>query len=224
MPAPHTVRLFESELAHLRESVLLMGAKAEEVVERALRALASRDVALARRAIELDADVDRLEIEIDELALAILARRQPVASDLRFVATVLKMVTDLERVGDLGVNIAERAAELSGHAPLEDQLEILELGDAVKAMLHEALDAFVQADEARARAVLARDGVVDATFSRIFEQLVACMVARPDTVDRATLLQSLARYLERIADHATNVAEMVVFMVRGKDVRHAPRK
>jgi phosphate transport system protein len=200
-----------------------MGAKSEEVVERALRALSSRDGALARRAIELDVDVDRLEIEIDELALALLARRQPVASDLRFVASVLKMVTDLERVGDLGVNIAERALELAALAPLEEQAEVLELGEAVKAMLHEALDAFVQADEARARAVLARDGVVDATFSRLFEQLVACMVARPETAPRATRLQSLARYLERIADHATNVAEMVVFMVRGKDVRHAQR-
>jgi phosphate transport system protein len=223
MPARHTDSFYENELERLRDRVLLMGAKAEEIARRALASLAERDRVLATRVIALDGEVDRLEVEIDELALALLARRQPVASDLRFVASVLKMVTDLERVGDLGVNIGERAAELAELPPLPEQAAVLELGESVMLMLHEALDAFVQADEARARGVLDKDEAVDATFSRIFEDLVRTMIARPDTVERATRLQSLARYLERIADHATNVAERVVFMVRGKDVRHSGR-
>jgi len=223
MATRHTDSFYENELERLRDRVLFMGAKAEEIARRSLAALAARDAELARRAISLDPEVDRLEVEIDELALAVLARRQPVASDLRFVASVLKMVTDLERIGDLGVNIGERAAELALHPQLPEQADVVELGEAVMLMLHEALDAFVHADEARARAVLEKDEAIDETFSRIFQNLVRTMIARPDSVDRATRLQSLARYLERIADHATNVAERVVFMVRGKDVRHSNR-
>lgn len=229
MPTAHTDATYERELARLRQSVLLMGARAEELVGRGLRAFATRDDHLARAAIELDRPIDQLEIAIDELALAILARRQPVAGDLRFIAAVLKIVTDLERVGDLAVNTCERVIELArepDRGPMPDPVrsDLLALGDAVVGMLHDALDAFVRGDVDLARDVLARDPGVDRRFSAIFEALVAKMMVDPADVARATRLQSLARYLERIADHATNVAEMVVFMVKGKDVRHAPQE
>ncbi len=219
--ALHTDSLYESELAKLRESVLLMGAKAEEILERALRALAARDVSVAKEAIPLDVQVDRLEVKIDDLALMILARRQPVASDLRFIASVLKMVTDLERVGDLGVNICERVIELATEPMLPEQAAVTQMGVEVARMLHEALDAFVRADDSLARELLERDRRIDESFASIFAVLVRCMMKSPENIERATRLQSLARYLERIADHATNVAEMVVFMVKGKDVRHS---
>jgi phosphate transport system protein len=219
----HTHRLYESELAKLRESVLLMGAKTEEILGRGMQALADRDVPEAERLIGLDQQIDELEVQIDDLALMILARRQPVASDLRLIAAVLKIVTDLERVGDLGVNICERVIELAKMPTLPGQADVCELGRLVGQMLHDALDAFVRADPVLARDVLERDREIDSRFARIFEAFVARMMEDPQNVDRATRLQSLARYLERIADHATNVAEMVVFMVKGKDVRHSQR-
>lgn len=219
--AQHTDTLYESELAKLRESVVLMGVKVEEIVGRALAALQARDAPAAKRLIALDEQVDRLEVKIDDLALMVLARRQPVASDLRFIASVLKIVTDLERVGDLGVNICERAIELIAEQTLPEQTEVMTLGAEVIRLLHGALDAFVRADARLARELLDRDEDIDASFARIFQTLVLCMIDNPQTVERATRLQSLARYLERIADHATNVAEMVVFMVKGKDVRHS---
>ncbi|MFO0547183.1 MAG: phosphate signaling complex protein PhoU [Polyangiaceae bacterium] len=220
MAATHTDSIYENELARLRESLLVMGAKAEEILGRAMQALTARDPALARAAMALDEQIDQLEVRIDESALMILARRQPVASDLRLIATVLKMVTDLERVGDLGVNICERAVELLAEPTLPEQSEIVSLSADVSRMLHDALDAFARADAELARDVLGRDHLVDASFARIFEVLVQRMMRGSENIARATRLQSLARYLERIADHATNVAEMVVFMVKGKDVRH----
>jgi phosphate transport system protein len=220
MASIHTHRTYESELAQLRERLLLMGAKAEEVVARGIAALADRDPAAARRAIALDAEIDRLELGIDELALGILARRQPVASDLRFIAAALKMVTDLERVGDLGVNICERTIELAPEPQLPLADEVRALAVDVTAMLHDALDAFTRQDVELARVVAARDAVVDAQFARVFGGLLDCMRRGPEHVDRAARMQSLARYLERIADHATNLADMVVFIVAGKDVRH----
>ncbi len=218
-----TDRSYENELGRLRESVLLMGAKAEEILGRGMQALADRDAKAAERLIALDEQIDELEVQIDDLALMILARRQPVASDLRLIAAVLKMVTDLERVGDLAVNICERVIELSQAPAMPGQTDVQELGRLVAEMLHDALDAFVRADVALARQVLERDREVDERFARIFQDCVARMMQGPENVERATRFQSLARYLERIADHATNVAEMVVFMVKGKDVRHAPR-
>jgi len=219
----HTDSLYESELSKLRESVLLMGAKCQEVVTRALAALASREVEVARELIPLDAQIDQLEVRIDDLALMILARRQPVAKDLRFIASVLKMVTDLERIGDLAVNICERVVELCQEPTMVEQEEITTLGVEVIRMLQDALNAFATGDATLAREVLARDEAVDTSFARIFHSMVACMMKSNENIERATRLQSLARYLERIADHATNIAEMVVFMVKGQDVRHAPR-
>jgi phosphate transport system protein len=220
----HTDREYESELSKLREQLLLMGAEVEEMIGMSLRALVERDTAKARHVIELDHDVNRLEVEIDELCLRILAKRQPVASDLRFITIALKLVTDLERVGDLGVNISERVIELNLEPPLKPYAGLPLMAEAVQGMVREALDAFVAADAERARGVVDRDRIVDATYGQTFRALLTYMMEDPRNISRAMRLQSIAKYIERIGDHATNLAEMVVFMVKGKDIRHTGRK
>ncbi|MGB8298969.1 MAG: phosphate signaling complex protein PhoU [Polyangia bacterium] len=216
----HTDREFEQELRHLREQLLLMGSHVEAIIGGSLRALLARDSALAQRTIEADRIIDRLEIEIDGLCLQILARRQPVASDLRFVTMVLKAVTDLERMGDLGVNISERVLELNDEPPLKPYVDLPRMADETQMMLRESLDAFVAKDADRARRVIARDKIIDDLYAQIFRELLTYMMEEAKNVYRATRLQSIAKYLERIADHATNLAELVVFMVKGNDIRH----
>ena len=211
---------YEAELSQLRKLLLLMGAHVEEMIGHAVRALVERDSDLASRNIERDAQVDRLEIEIDELCLVVLRHRQPADADLRFVATALKLVTDLERIADLGVNICERVLELNLEPPLKPYVDLPRMADAARAMVREALDAFVARDADRAEQVTLRDAEVDAYYAQIFGKLLDCMMEDPRNVYRATRVQSVAKYLERIGDHATNLAEMVVFMVRGKDIRH----
>jgi phosphate transport system protein len=220
MTLKHTDREYENELATLREQVLFMGARVEEMIGSAMRAFSERDVELARRIIDADSQIDGLELTIDRLCLRILARRQPVASDLRFITTTLKLVTDLERIGDLGVNICERVIELGDEPPLAMHESVMRIADGAREMLHDALDAFVARDAGRAEQVMQRDQVVDAYYAQLFPELVAYMMADPKVVYRATRMQSIGKYLERIADHATNLAEMVVFMVKGEDVRH----
>ena len=216
----HTDQEFEQELRHLREQLLLMGSHVEGIISASLRALVERDSELAQRTIEADRVVDRLEIEIDGLCLQILARRQPVASDLRFVTMVLKAVTDLERMGDLGVNISERVVELNNETPLKPYVDLPRMAYETQMMLREALDAFVAKDADRARRVIARDQIIDDLYAQIFRELLTYMMEESKNVYRATRLQSIAKYLERIADHATNLAELVVFMVKGSDIRH----
>lgn len=211
---------YESDLQRLRERVLVMGARVEEMIAHAMQAFVRRDEALAERVIASDAVVDRLEIEIDRLCLEILAVRQPVASDLRFVTSVLKAVTDLERIGDLATNLCERIIGLGAHdlgAPSE---QIEEIGQAALGMLHDALDAFVARDAVRAESIMKRDDTVDAAYARVFPELMAIITRDPSSLHTVHRLQSIAKYLERIADHATNLAEMVVFMVCGEDRRH----
>jgi phosphate transport system protein len=217
----HTDREYEAELATLREQVLLMGARTEELLSTAMRAFTERDAEVARQTMRIDRQVDQLELDIDQLCLRILALRQPVASDLRFITTTMKLVTDLERVGDLGVNICERVVELAAEPPLPATTSVTRIAEAALAMLHDSLDAFVEGDWVKAEEVIERDNAVDAYYAQLFPELLQVMMNDPSAVYRATRLQSIAKYLERIADHATNVAEMVVFMVRGKDVRHA---
>lgn len=217
----HTDREYEAELEKLREQVLLMGARTEELLAQAMRAFSERDAELARLTIRIDNQIDQLELDIDQLCLKILARRQPVASDLRFITTTMKLVTDLERMGDLGVNVCERVIELAAEPPLPATTSVTRIAEAALAMLHDALDAFVAGNTEAAEEVIERDGQVDAYYAQLFPELLQLMMRDSDSVFRATRLQSIAKYLERIADHATNIAEMVVFMVRGKDVRHA---
>jgi len=220
MALKHTDNEYENELATLREQVLLMGARVEQMISNAMRAFSERNTELATQMIAADRQVDQLELHIDQLCIRVLARRQPVASDLRFITTALKLVTDLERIGDLGVNICERVVELGNEPPLLVHTSVLRISEAALEMLHDALDAFVARDAKRAEQIMLRDQTVDNYYAQLFPELVAHMMADPKVVYQATRLQSIGKYLERIADHATNLAEMVVFMVKGEDVRH----
>ncbi|NOU26289.1 MAG: phosphate signaling complex protein PhoU [Polyangiaceae bacterium] len=223
MVRAHLDREYEGELRKLREDLLLMGAKVEDMLTSSMRALARRDTKLAEKTMAVDREINRLEMEIDEACLRVLARRQPVASDLRFITMALKLVTDLERMGDLGVNICERVIELNEEEPLKPYVEVVNMAEAAQGMLRDALDAFVEGDIERAHSVIDRDSVVDAYYKSIFRELLTYMMENPRNIYRATRVQSIAKYIERMADHATNLAEMVVFMVRGKDIRHAGR-
>lgn len=197
-----------------------MGALVEEMLESSLRALETRDTRLAEETLAIDRKINRLERELDDRCLRVIARRQPVASDLRFVTMTLKVVTDLERMGDLGVNICERVIELNEEPPLKPYVDLEAMATVAREMLRQALDAFVAADEERAEQVIRQDARVDAYYVAIFRDLLTYMMENPRNISRATRVQSIAKYIERIADHATNLAEMVVFMVRGRDIRH----
>jgi len=216
----HTDSEFEHELRRLREQLLVMGSHVETIIGNSIKALTERDTALAEHTIAADRVVDRMEVELDGLCLDILARRQPMASDLRFITLVLKVVTDLERIADLGVNVCERVAELNSEPQLKPYVDIPRMGREVQAMLREALDAFVAKDAARAQAIIGRDETVDALYGQVFRELLTFMMEDAHNVYRATRLQSVAKYLERMADHTTNLAEMVIFMIEGQDVRH----
>jgi phosphate transport system protein len=216
-----------------------MGSLVEEMVGKGEAALRTRDTPLAQATMRLDRRINRLECEVDELAMRILAIRQPVASDLRFITTALKIVTDLERVGDLCVNICERVIELNEEPPLQlaprapgaegpgpwgsegPVGDLTTLADEAIAVVHEALDALVARDVDKATALLQRDAAIDEHYARIFHHLLALMASDPASIYRATRVQSIAKYLERIADHAMNIAETVVFLVKGTDIRHA---
>ena len=216
----HTSRHYEQELQELREKILLIGGIVEEMIASSMRAVIQRDSALARKVIESDFRVDAAELEIDQQCLNILALRQPAASDLRFITTALKIVTDLERIGDLAANIAERAIELNEEPQLKPYIDIPRMGSAAAEMVHRALDAFVSRDPAQARSVLAADDAVDQLNVQIFRELLTYMIEEPKTVGRAMRITFIAKYLERIADHATNIGQMVIFMCEGRDVRH----
>lgn len=224
MASQHTSKVYEQELRTLREKILLMGSLAEEMIQKAIQALRTRDSDLAHSTRRVDRHINRLECEVDELCLRILAMRQPVASDLRFITTALKIVTDLERVGDIGVNICERVAELNEEPPLPEIVDVSSLADESLNVLHEALDALVSRDVERATALLERDDPIDEQYSRIFQQVLAMMSRDPSAIYRATRIQSIAKYLERIGDHAMNIAETVVFLVKGTDIRHWNRR
>jgi phosphate transport system protein len=220
MPATHTDKAFEQDLRDLREKLLAMGAKVEALIADSVRALTERDPALAESVIKSDKDVNRLEVEVDDLCRRVLALRQPAASDLRLITTALKIVTDLERIGDLAVNIAERASDLSQVPPLAPYVDTPKLADLAQQQVKKALDAFVSNDVAKAEEVLKGDDLLDALFLKIFNELLAYMMEDSKNIRRATALMFIAKHLERIGDHAMNVAEMVVYMVRGKDIRH----
>jgi phosphate transport system protein len=221
MPSPtHTSRLYDQELRNLRDKLLLMGSLVEEMIGKGEAALRGRDTALALATMRTDRRINRLECEVDELAMRILATRQPVASDLRFITTALKIVTDLERIGDLCVNICERVVELNEEPPLQPVGDLTNLADEAIALVHDALDALVARDVVKAKALLGRDAIIDEHYGQIFRGVLDIMAKDPTAIYRATRVQSIAKYLERIADHAVNIAETVVFLVKGTDIRH----
>ncbi|WP_394825231.1 phosphate signaling complex protein PhoU [Pendulispora albinea] len=224
MHGSHTSRDFETELRELRAHTLAMGARCERSLRLALEAFWENSIKLAAEVEEIDRHIDRDEMEIDALVLRILALRQPVAYDLRFLTTALKLVTDLERVGDEAVNISERAKEghKEGNGIAKEQVlaSLKEMSDQAQQMLRDALDAFVEGEATRAGQVLQRDDVVDNLYGGILGSMTEFMATNPGEIPAAIRVIKVAKYLERVADHATNIAEEVIFMVRGEDVRH----
>lgn len=216
----HTDREYDNELKKLRERILRMAGRVEQMIADSVKALVEQDVKLARETILADRFVDRAEMETDELCLVILAKRQPVASDLRFITLTLKMVTDLERIGDLAVNICERAIDLGNEPPLKPWVDVPRMASIVQAMVRDAIDAFVAGDAERAQSVVDRDPALDELYGRVFRELLSTMLNDGSKVERGIHAQSVAKWLERMGDHATNLAEQVVFMVKGKDIRH----
>ena len=222
MVTSHTSKDFDSELRTLRERLCTMGGRCEQQIRRAMQALADRDSDIAREVIAADQAIDRDELEIDDLALQILATRQPVASDLRLIIISLKFVTDLERIGDLAAGIAKRALELNPLPPLEPTGDIDRLSQLVQRNLRHALDAFTAKDADHATAVIAADTEIDKLNASLFAELIAFVATDAATVTRVIPLTSVCRYLERIGDHVKNLAEDIVYMVRAQDVRHRP--
>ncbi len=216
----HTDTQYESELATLASHVNLMSARAEGMVSNAVRALFTRDAALARSVVEQDADLDRLEKESDRRCLNILARRSPVGEDLRFVTAVFKVVTDLERIGDLAVNIAERGLDLAGSVGIDAGPEVEALAAKVTVQLAEAVRAFAERDAVAARGLYAEDAVIDSMNRAAFASLLGVARSHPDQIERALAISSICKHLERIGDHAVNIGEHAVFLVEGHDVRH----
>jgi phosphate transport system protein len=223
MPYAHTDLEYERELTTLRARLLLMSSRAEAMVATSMRAFGDGNPILARNTIEEDKDINQLEMELDERCLRLLARRQPVANDLRFVTTALRLVTDLERIGNLGVNISQRVIELGRQPPLPFNASVQGIAATALGMLRDALDAFETADVVKADQVLDRNELVDALYVQLLTKIVPFMTENPREVFRATRLQSIGKYLARIADNATNIAEMVVFIVTGDDLRHPNR-
>jgi phosphate transport system protein len=213
-------RHFQEELDELKSRLLQMGGLAEEQVRLAIKGLVDRDTALIDLVIKSDSPLNDLHIEIDGRCFTLLALHQPMAVDLRAIVSAVKINTDLERVGDLAVNIGEAARRYAGHAPVKKLIDIPRMAVIAQAMLRDALDAFVRRDTTLAQHVLDEDDRLDALKTQIFRELLTYMLQDPSTIEPALDLILVSRHLERIGDHATNVAEDVIFMVSAKDVRH----
>ena len=220
MEPKHTDRDYGGELAELRERLLLMGAKVEDMLAGCRRAFAKRDSDAARSTIEIDREVDALEVEIDAHCLRVLALWKPVASDLRFITTVLKLVTHLERIGDLAEAVCRHAIELNRELSLPFGPSVLRLLDTATEMVRSALDAVVARDVHRAALVIDRDRAVDAYYAQCFPELMEVMIRTPEQIPTATRLQDICKAFERVGDQAVSIAEMVPFLVEGKNVRH----
>lgn len=215
----HTSSEFENELQELRRLILEMGAKAEMMTAKSIESLTRRDSRLARSVIDEDARVNRLEADVNDLCVQMVALRQPTAVDLRFITTGLKIASDLERVGDLAVNVCERALELNEEPPLKPYIELPRMAAASSRMLRESLDSFIKEDVELARRVITSDDEVDDMNEELFRELLTYMLDNPRNISRGTRLTFISKYLERVADHATNIAEAVLFMVEGQHPR-----
>ena len=214
-------RRLDHDLDRIRQSLLRMAATVEDMVADATEALLQRDSPLCRQVIARDREVDQMEMDLDEICHSVLCLRQPTASDLRFLVAVMKITGDLERIGDSTVNIAQSVLLLNEQAPLQRYVDLPRMSELVRAMVRRSLDSFVNRDAALALAVLQGDDEVDAFYKRLFQELESCMSTDPGQVSRGLHLLLIARNLERIADHATNVAEDVIYYVEGRDVRHS---
>jgi phosphate transport system protein len=216
----HISRIFDEELRELKESMLFEGELVQKAVRNAVTALLTRDSDLAHKVIEDDDIINTKEVEIDEFCLKLLALRQPAAKDLRFIATAIKINYDLERMGDMAVNICERVLELNQEPQLKPYIDLPQMAEIAQTMVKESLDAFVKEDPQLAWKVTQTDEKVDQLNGQIFRELLTYMSEDLKTISRATRLLFISKYLERLADHAVNIAELVIFLVQGKIIRH----
>jgi phosphate transport system protein len=223
-PVERVVRHFQDELEQLKTRLLEMGGIAEEQVRTAVKGLVDRDHALIDQVLVGDDPLNSLHIEIDSRCFTLLALYQPMAADLRTIVAAVKINTDLERVGDLAVNIAEAARRYVAHAPVKKLIDIPRMATIAQTMLRDALDAFVRRDTELAQQVLNEDDRLDSLKTQIFRELLTYMLQDPGTIEPALDLILISRHLERIGDHATNVAEDVIFIVSARDVRHHARE
>jgi len=213
-------RPFDEELKSFKEKLLEMASRAEEQIGLAVRGLKDRKVEMACEVLEKEEVINRLDIEIDQMSMRLLALRQPMATDLRFITSAMKIGGDLERIGDLAVNIAERTMDLLKHPELKPLIDIPRMAELARKMVRDALNAFVNGDADLAQDVCQRDDQVDQLNDQIFRELLTFMMADPTTIPRAVDLILVGRHLERIADHATNIGEDVIYMVKGKTIKH----
>ena len=216
----HTDRAYETQLGKLRSCLLEMGGLVEDQITQAIRSLTERDPVLAGATVQRDHTVNRLDVEIDELSMKLIALHQPAARDLRLITTALKITTDLERIGDLATHIAERAIELAAEPPIKPYVDIPRMADLASSMVHRSLDAFVREDVELALEVCSSDDAIDRMHDQLFRELLSFMADDPQAISRTMRLLFVSKYLERIGDHATNIAEMVIFLVRGTSIRH----
>ena len=219
-PDAHATRHFAEELDALTRRLLTMGGLAEERVRLATRGLVERNPTLMAEVIAGDAELNRFHVEIDDRCFKLLALHQPMAGDLRTIVAAVKINSDLERVGDLAVNIAEAAARHIMHPPVKPLVDIPRMADLAQVMLHDALDAFVSRDVTVAQSVLDRDDRLDQLKDQVFRELLTYILGDPRTVEPGLDLILVSRHLERVGDHATNIAEDVIFIVAARDVRH----
>jgi phosphate transport system protein len=211
---------FQQELNHLKEELLRMAGLTELAIAHAVDALVKRNTPLAERTIREDKAINEMELEIDDLSLKLLALHQPMAADLRFITSAMRINIELERIGDLAVNIAERVLSLNQEPQLKPYIDLPRMAEISKMMVKDVLDAFVQGDADLARAVCERDDQVDDLNDQVFRELLSYMLADPQTITRAVHLIIVSKFLERIADHATNIAEGVIFMVKARVIKH----
>src|SRR5262245_16453591 len=223
MERQHTSKQYEQQLRTLKEKLLLIGHKAETAIADSTRALVERRPSLAQQVVDADDEIDRLELEIDDLCLEILAREQPVASDLRFITMAMKIVGDIERIADNGVNIARRCLEIVHEPELKPIIDVPVAARAAQRTLKDSLDAFVNGDADLAKRVIEGDRYIDDVCDQMLRELLTYMFEDPSTVSRALRLMFVARTLERVGDHAANIAEMVIFLIEGNDVRHGQK-
>ena len=211
---------YTGQLADIREMVLRMGGLAEQMTRRVIHALVRRDAGILAEVRAMESQVNLLHVEIDEACLELIALRQPAAADLRFITAAMKIIVDMERIGDQAINIVERAESLLAVPPVKPLIDIPRMADIAQEMLKASLDAYVNGDDNLAYQTILKDDEVDQLKDQVFRELLTFMMSDPTTIPRAMDLILVSRHIERIADHATNICEDVIFMVKGKDVRH----
>lgn len=219
----HTLRRFDDELTQLKERVLFMGGLVERAIGNAVKSMLEQDGKLARKTISRDSAINDLEVQCDDITRSIIVRRQPAANDLRFIITIIKVVTDLERMGDLAAGLAEEAIQIQDYPPV-DFSHLEAMGNQVQQQVNRALDALSRGDIDLAMSVIEKDKNVDKLYKSMYREMITYMLENPRTISASITLSNAARNLERIADHATNIAEMVIYNIQGYDIRHVNHK